>query len=515
MKNRLPLLLIIAVWAIVFAYTFDRKPDLNGDNALYYTFATALAQGHGYSDISLRGHPASSTFPPGYPLLMTPLRVITQSIVAQKMLNGLFLLGACVLLFLFLRRQLRSQNLALVAAIAMLLNARVLEFATMMMSETSYLLFCALTLWLLFRYELSKERTWWKNPDFWLAVLCAAYAYHIRTQGAALVVALVVWFFAAGRWRQALAAIGGFGVLALPWMIRNHALGLGGSRYFGQIMAVNNHRPDAGMLSAEGLVERGFETLRMLLTKALPNTVTPYLQVDYATATSAGEWLAAIVLCGLIVLGFWQLRRYFWFLMALTIATLGMICLFNDPGGNRYLTTLVPFLEAGLVIGLYTLLATLWRRRVPRAKAAPSALWLLVPLFLLARGPLEARHQRAQAPYPPQFVNFFKVGEWARRNTPAGSVIANRKTALLWLYSRTYGSNYAWTADDVEVIRQLVENGADYVLLDQLGYSSTPLYLYPAIMKHRELFTPVYHLPDPDTYLLQFDRAGAAAKLGL
>jgi len=55
----------------------------------------------------------------------------------------------------------------------------------------------------------------------------------------------------------------------------------------------------------------------------------------------------------------------------------------------------------------------------------------------------------------------------------------------------------------------MVRTKVDFVVLEQLGYSSTGRYLYPAIMKHPDLFQPVMQLQNPDTYLLAFNKEGA------
>ena len=81
---------LTALFVISFSYIFDSKLNLNGDNCYYFANATSLAKGDGYADMF--GKPTTN-FPPGYPLLMAPLRMVTDSIVAQKILNGLFLLG--------------------------------------------------------------------------------------------------------------------------------------------------------------------------------------------------------------------------------------------------------------------------------------------------------------------------------------------------------------------------------------------------------------------------------------
>ncbi len=154
---------IAVVCAVVFAYTFRPTLDLNGDTSQYYIYATSLAQGEGYAELSSLGHPPTNAFPPGYPLIMAPVRAITDSIIAQKVLNGFMLFGAAVLLFLFLRRSV-PQPLALTSVVVALLNYRVSQFASIMMSETSYLLFSAFALYLLLLFDHSEEnRIWWKN----------------------------------------------------------------------------------------------------------------------------------------------------------------------------------------------------------------------------------------------------------------------------------------------------------------------------------------------------------------
>ena len=103
--------LLIIVWACAYVYIFNEKIDINGDNCRYYTFASSLASGQGYADISAPTPHPTNAFPPGYPLLMTPLRFFTDSIIAQKILNGLFLLGGALLLFFFMIKRKIPESL--------------------------------------------------------------------------------------------------------------------------------------------------------------------------------------------------------------------------------------------------------------------------------------------------------------------------------------------------------------------------------------------------------------------
>ena len=57
------------IWGILAAKTFNPKPDLNGDNFNYYIYASSLATGHGYSDLSTPDMRPTAGFPPGYPAI--------------------------------------------------------------------------------------------------------------------------------------------------------------------------------------------------------------------------------------------------------------------------------------------------------------------------------------------------------------------------------------------------------------------------------------------------------------
>lgn len=502
---------IAAVCTAVFAYTFKPTLDMNGDTSQYYIYATSLAQGEGYTELGTPGHPPTSAFPPGYPLLMAPLRALTPSIVAQKILNGVMLFGAAMLLFLFLRRVV-PQPLALTAVLVALLNYRVLQFATIMMSETAYLLFSALAVWLLYRFDTDTSPKWWKRPWFYLLVLAAGYGYMIRTQGITLPAGIVVWMLCVRKWRQALAFAAGFAVTTLPWTLRNHLVGLGPSRYLDQLLAVNIWQPDAGRVSFGGLIERGVDTLRMLVTKAIPNTVTPYLDVDYEAAATFGEWVAGAALIAVILFGFWRIKRYFWFFTAYSAAVVGIICLWSAPSGNRYITTLVPLLEIGLTIGIYALTDTVLRRRF-QLRRTFSPLWLLIPAVLLAGGRIREVAAESRQPLPPQFSGFIDAARAVRKQLPPETVVCSRKPSVFYVYAGCHVCNFRYTADDEQLIRGLVDSRVDYVLLDQLGYAATWHYLYPAIQKHPELFGVAAAFGNPQTFLLRFDRTAAELKL--
>ena len=67
--------------------------------------------------------------------------------------------------------------------------------------------------------------------------------------------------------------------------------------------------------------------------------------------------------------------------------------------------------------------------------------------------------------------------------------------------------------DDKEVMEFFRKNKVDYVIIEQLGFSSTGKYLIPAVQKNMDKFEIIMQLPNPPTnppgpatYLLKFKR---------
>lgn len=523
--------LLALVWLFAYVGTFDSKLDMNGDNCMYYILATSLATGQGYTDLS--SMTPSNTFPPGYPLLMTPLRVLTDSFIAQKIMNGLFMLASVLLLYWAMRRSDIRRELAFIAGCGMILSERTLHFACIMMSEMSFLLCSVLVAVALLKMDSGKS-AFWKDRWFWVMLVFLALAYHVRTQGIALVAAVFVYFLARRRWKETLATAGGFALLCLPWTLRNKAMGLAQNRYFETISQANPFRPEDGSLDMGGIVSRFFDTLGMLISQALPNSIvpnlpysliwsfdgspidpgTPYLQLagDYSQQPQTiGLWAIGLVSLALILYGFWQMRQLRWLLISYLACTFGVIALFSTPSGNRYITALLPFLTMGQFIGLYALLDMLWKKKFSSALSP----WPLVLLLLFCKGPVAYLAKTNAEPLPGNYRNYIQIAQMVRVSVPKNTVVICRKPQLFHLYSRTRAQGYLYSSDDKAVLREMVKSKADFVVLDQLGFSSTPLYLYPAIQKNQHLFYPVVHLTFPDTYLLQFNRKKAAEMLGM
>ena len=69
-------------------------------------------------------------------------------------------------------------------------------------------------------------------------------------------------------------------------------------------------------------------------------------------------------------------------------------------------------------------------------------------------------------------------------------------------------TGYSFTADTDALLQGLERDRVDYVVYEQLGYSSTERYLKPAVAAHPDRFSVVRTLEAPTTQLLRFHPVG-------
>ena len=510
--------ILALVWGILAGKTFNKKADLNGDNFNYYIYASSLATGHGYSDLSSPDIHPTAAFPPGYPALMTPLRVITDSIVAQKWLNELFVLGGIILIFFTLLQLGMRWDISLAAAAAGLFCPRLWHFSTMMMSEASFFFTSAFVFYALARYLTAenKDERWWediKKPWLWVMIAMLVLNYHVRTQGLALVAGVVLLLLVKCRWVGLGTTVVGFILGCLPYVIRNRVLGLNGNRYLDTIMMSNPWRPEEGALSFAEVLERFFQTLKMLVFNAIPNTIFPYLDVncDQPEFTAGIYIIGALVLAGILI-GYWSMGSLRWGMIGYLAATLGLISIFSTPSGNRYITSILPLLAAGLMCGIWQLAEWIFTRR--KQWLFQGCALILCLLFIPSKAGIADEIKQSQQRYPTQYVQFFQMAKQMKKQAPAGSIVCSRKPQMFWMDSNLPGVGYRFTKDAKELLLDLVDKKVDYVVLDNLGYSSTYLYLYPAIQQYPQFFPrAVLYYENTHQYLLVFDRERAQREL--
>ena len=136
-------------------------------------------------------------------------------------------------------------------------------------------------------------------------------------------------------------------------------------------------------------------------------------------------------------------------------------------------------------------------------KQIPAFVLLIMALFYIS--PMMDKHEKATEPLVPAWKNYFEVATWAKNNLKDDVLISCGIPSSFYLYADTYTVRFKFSEDPKELIADLEKRKVDYVVIDQF-YGNTFRYLIPAVRKYPHRFEQVYHLKNPDTYLLKFKR---------
>jgi len=488
------MLLLLFISTLLYSYTFDAKLDLNGDNVDYYLLAKSLVEGKGYTTIWYPHSPPYTHRPPGYSMIIAAAMLLGfNSFVAIKWLNFLLFAGLIILFYQICRKIFEDKVLSLTASALIAVNFHLIHFAWQMMSEISFLFFIILAFYFLIKTEES-EKPLFKNPFLWLMIGSLSASYHIKTVGISMLFAVLVYLAFQRAWKKALLVLGGFTALALPYYLRNKMLGVG-SGYIKYVAYKNPYQRELGTMGLTDYIERIISNGSRYLSVEIPHGLLPFIDGNSAGATG---WIAGILITALCVFALWRLKRYRKLILSLFVVNFGILLLWPEVWvGNRFLVPLLPFLFLLLVAAIWELLRPF--------KKNPAYLYLLLPLFLLANKEMYSNaHQTARYGYPPAYTNYFNLAAWSAQNTDPQAIFIARKPQFFYLFSGRQTNTYLYTSDDQKLLQNIEDNGAKYVVIEQLGYGSTPRYLVPAIQKHQSQFRVVHQTAKPDTYLLEF-----------
>lgn len=497
-------LALILIFSIVYSYIFDSKLNLAGDNADYYLMGKAIAQGDGYVNIMSPDKPPVNHWPPGYPVIIAGvMKIFGYSLTLHKVVNGLFLLATSFLSFFLFRRLYNNTHLSFVTAVLILLNGTMLSFSTITMSEISFVFFTMLSI--IFFMKVNPEENFWKNPYFYYFLASSVFAYHIRTIGIALFGGIFLYSLIKRYWRFFGAYLAGIVCLSLPWFIRSKSTGAG-NNYLNQLAMVNPYQPEKGYVGPVDIIIRVVKNIERYISKEIPGGILNFQEPDYKPGAVAPfeYWIAGILAVACIAYGLYKLQKYRTLFVSYIIGNFIILIFWPDIFfGPRFMIALIPFFIFFIMVGLYDLANKYISQRL--FKTQMPALLLLPAIFLYV-GKTKALHNEAEGVYIPAIANYFKVADWTKKNLPNDVVICCRKPSLFAMFSNRYVTNYTNTLDEAEFLKDLDRRKVDYIVLDNMGYSSTSKYLYPVI-KNNPLTFPVTHLEkEPETYLIRYNR---------
>ena len=502
-----PYIALTIVWAIVYAVTFDDKIDLGGDNAVYYILGDSLSDGQGYTNVHEVGGRPNNHFPPGYPLILAFFMTFSKSISFLKFVSGLFFLGTVLLSYRIFKRIVDSNVLAFVLGIFIIFNGNIISSGNIMMSEIPFLFFSTLTIHL---FMLSESRyNFLKDWRFWTMVLVAAFSYHIRTAGIALIAGFLIYLAVNRKWLKAAAFGGGFALLSLPWILRGKALG--GSNYINQLLQINPYRREDGMLGFGDLITRLMYNIERYVSVELPRTFFTSLDVNYTmymrhltgstdlppNYTPETHWFLGIVLIALIIYGVYSLKNYRSFVAFYLLGSAGILLLWPYVWfGTRFILPLIPFLILGVVSGVDALI-----KRFNKGKGANPLLYLTLVLTLIPSVKQEA--EKVDYQYPGKYADFLSMSRFVNDNLPPDAVVLNRKPGLFYLYGNRKSINIPSTLNYAEMQQAMDSAGVTHVIVDAMGFADVGRYLIPFMQNNEIKFTGIQQIQTTSQYPTQ------------
>jgi hypothetical protein len=513
-------LLFIVLTAILLALA-QLGPHLTpkfGDNAEFLLLGQSLASGRGYAWVNDPVAGPHAKYPPGYPLLIAGVLLLTGTVNAlptavpyvKALSVGLF--AASLPLLYHLIHQRAGRGVATAVTLLTAVNPFMLKYATEVLSEIPYLFASLAALAILewhFRRTAGRRRPW----QALLVGAVLAVPYYVRTTGALLVPAALFWLGLQRRYREAALAGAGAVLVLLPWELRNRLLvgwTVYGGQFFGKDAANLNYEPAA---------------LSDYVQRISENVVT-YFTDAFDTRFAWALPFVSIPLFALAVLGFWRaLRRPT--AVEPYVALYGIVCLLWPFAGGRFIVPVVPFLLC------YVVLALLWL--APRLSTAlglgssvkqPAAILAAVTLAgALPSLAIDARqswynlrHLRDDPAtyYATQadWSSFLRAAAWLREHAEPNAVILSRKDFLMYVYGGRFSVKYRYSTEPEELELLLAAREPRYIVEDAFDFMVGEFApLRPALEARGAGLQLVYETPGPRVVrvwrLLQPGRSGS------
>lgn len=505
--------LFTIIFISVYFYAFDKKLDLNGDNVQYLSLAKNISKGLGYTVVKPFESVPASHYPPGYSAFLAFFMVLgINNLIFFKVLNGLFWFLSLAGLYYLVRKATNNIALAFSGILLSLFSPNILHFSSIVMSEMLFLASSVLFFVSVYKYsDTNPGKKFYKSPWFYLSIVAVGISYYLRTVGAALIFALLIFHIFRKEWLQTIASFAGVVLLLLPWSVRNSLMGIE-SRYFGTIMTVNPWRPELGSISTPGeMFDKMLINFDETVIKGFRELLFPFLNIEYETPSTMTAIIAGLLVVAVVFYGAWYLKVIRWPLIAYLLGQIGLFMLWHGGNGSRYVVPVASIIFVCFYTGIYGLIRLVLKTENNGTKYLPYA-FVIMLVFMMPPFKLYAKF--AKEPFLPAYQNYFDIALEMNKQVPGNTICCCRKPELFMYFAdKVYAVNYKYTTDTNELISDLIDKKVDYVVLEQLGFGSTGRYLFPAINANMDLFYLVWQLPEPDTYLLKFDRKKASEKL--
>ncbi|MDH4211804.1 MAG: hypothetical protein OEV79_10210 [candidate division WOR-3 bacterium] len=492
-RRNLFILIVLGVYLILSLLMFDPKLFTGGDNVVYVILSQSICSGKGYKDLYLPGEPPHTQYPFGFPLMLVPfVLMFGANIVILKLVVLLTGLGALYFMVKICEKLFKDSLHFLIASYVSI--PIMITYNHWILSEMPFVFLSLAAVYLLMNAEDNRE------IFNYLAFMCSIYAVFIRTAGIALIIGIILWLLLKRRYKQLVIFLILFLLVFIPWQMRTAGVDRSGG-YVEQLLAKNPYQMELGRINALGFLERIWENILYYAFKVLPSALLPVLHADILLII-VGAFFTILVTLGFIT----RIKRYAVFDVYFVFAVIVILAWPKVWSSDRFLMTILPILVIYIYSGLFWITSKIKVKFIVEAFAG-----LIICLNVVGMAPIVRSamvHNTAylrgdrRAGYSLDWRRYFELIEWARRNTPAGSVIIARKPEFVYLLSGRKSFIYPFTTDH-DRIREAIA-GCDYIILDNFTWTVTTLYyLLPVLEDNPENYRIIKRTERPEFYLLK------------
>jgi hypothetical protein len=468
-KQRYYILGAAILLSLLFAWLiFDYKVSMNGDDSAYIQRAWDFIDKGIFP--SFQG--------PLYPIFLTiPLSIWGLNITVLKWASLICLSSSIFVLFKALEKHL-PMVILLPILLLTAININLLYYSSQTFSEAFFMLMQALLLWVFTSTVLEKGQLREKISPIGPLVLGLMVVLLSLTRfvGLAAIVAVLVFFLAYKKWREAAISAGSFAFgYALYNLIKKYVFhDIGGMDNQMKILTqVDPYDPSKGMETIGGYVGRLFDNADIYLSKLFMAAMALRAE-DAEPSRVIGLLLIAALVCTTILA--YQYNKALFFSLLYTGASCGLtfVMLQKVWGQERLIIIFLPFLMAGL-LGLIYYIGEWRSMSALKWVSLGLSIILILPLLGKAAAKIQeysltrSMNQQGDLLYGlnPDMRNYIEMSRWCKDNLPKGSLVAVRKPTISFVYANGhdfYGIFSTPTENADSLLAPLKENKVTHIM---------------------------------------------------
>lgn len=498
-KYFLPMLIMLS--AVLGLLRFNSlQLGTSHDDAHYIILAESLSSGQGYQLINFPKPQVERAFPPGWPILLTPLTFLfPANYTALKLLTLILWLASLFLIHKFFSKKIESPYLKILTGL-IAINPLLVGTSVTVMSETAYLFFSLLMLILFDRWENQQAK-----GNYGLVILIASaalYAQLIRTVGISIFVALLIYFLITRRFREAGLTLGVFGLSLLLqiWMNLRNGGSMISAGYESQVFNGSVIEKIGQMWS--NMLGYFSEVLASALVPAFGDRVTALIGPSIPILANA--IIILLILLGIIL----TIQKIHLADIYFVIYILAILAFWNPRVGSvkaRFLIPIIPFLYYYLMQGIKWSTNKLTKNNTIYTLRIVIVLTGMLLLLSLARN-----LQDWISPVREQITDLSIGADWIAQNAPQSAIIM--VTDPIPAYVHIHRNTLAYPSADLDLDTYLNNQHVDYIVVSPRLQSPrsnlldefTENQLLPFLNSSPERFQVMFESPENNVIIYKY-----------